>query len=167
MPFCPKCGKENPEGSRFCMHCGADLGGYKVEISPKIDVSPSIKVTPTYREPTISSKCAICNEREAVVTCKQCGRKVCNYHFEERWGGGNCTRCAIALCEESARYNEQCAEEWHEDAERERRSGSLWFPSDRDLIKQSLKFYREWKGRAENDRKEAERLKNKLPLELR
>ena len=43
--YCPKCGKENPEGARFCMHCGADLSGYKVEISPKIEVSPKISVS--------------------------------------------------------------------------------------------------------------------------
>ena len=43
--YCPKCGKENPEGARFCMHCGADFSGYKVEISPKIDVSPKISVS--------------------------------------------------------------------------------------------------------------------------
>ena len=40
--YCPRCGKENPEGARFCMHCGADLREYKVEISPKIEVSPKI-----------------------------------------------------------------------------------------------------------------------------
>jgi len=39
---CPRCGKENPEGANFCMHCGADLREYKVEISPKIEVSPKI-----------------------------------------------------------------------------------------------------------------------------
>ena len=39
---CPRCGKENPECSNFCMHCGADLREYKVEISPKIEVSPKI-----------------------------------------------------------------------------------------------------------------------------
>ena len=43
--YCPKCGKENPEDARFCMHCGADLSGYKVEVSPKIDVSPKISVS--------------------------------------------------------------------------------------------------------------------------
>jgi RNA polymerase subunit RPABC4/transcription elongation factor Spt4 len=37
--YCPKCGEENPEDARFCMHCGADLSGYKMEISPKISVS--------------------------------------------------------------------------------------------------------------------------------
>ena len=41
---CPRCGKENPEGSNFCMHCGADLREYKVEISPKIEVSPKVSV---------------------------------------------------------------------------------------------------------------------------
>lgn len=42
--YCPKCGKENLEDARFCMHCGADLSGYKVEISPNISVSPYITV---------------------------------------------------------------------------------------------------------------------------
>ena len=37
--YCPKCGEENQEDAKFCMHCGADLSGYKVEISPKISVS--------------------------------------------------------------------------------------------------------------------------------
>jgi hypothetical protein len=37
--YCPKCGEENPEDVKFCMHCGADLSGYKVVISPKISVS--------------------------------------------------------------------------------------------------------------------------------
>ena len=43
--YCPKCGKENSEGARFCMHCGADLSGYKVEVAPKIEVSPKILVS--------------------------------------------------------------------------------------------------------------------------
>ena len=43
--YCAKCGKENPEDARFCMHCGADLSGYKVEISPKIEVAPKISVS--------------------------------------------------------------------------------------------------------------------------
>ncbi len=41
--YCPKCGKANPEGGRFCMHCGADLNGHKVEIKPEIEVSPKIE----------------------------------------------------------------------------------------------------------------------------
>ena len=40
--YCPKCGKENLEGARFCMHCGADLSGYNVEFSPNINVSPKV-----------------------------------------------------------------------------------------------------------------------------
>lgn len=43
--YCPKCGKENPNAARFCMQCGADLSGYKMEISPKIEVSPKISVS--------------------------------------------------------------------------------------------------------------------------
>ena len=43
--YCPKCGKENPEDARFCMHCGADLSRHNVEISPKIVVSPKISVS--------------------------------------------------------------------------------------------------------------------------
>ena len=48
--YCQKCGKENPEDERFCMHCGADLSGYKVEISPKIDVSPKISISTMDKE---------------------------------------------------------------------------------------------------------------------
>lgn len=29
--YCPKCGKENPENARFCMHCGEDLQRVKIE----------------------------------------------------------------------------------------------------------------------------------------
>ena len=43
--YCPKCGKKNPEDARFCMHCGADLSEYKVEVAPKIEVSPKISVS--------------------------------------------------------------------------------------------------------------------------
>lgn len=43
--YCQKCGKENPEGAKFCMHCVADLSGYKVEVAPKIKVSPKISVS--------------------------------------------------------------------------------------------------------------------------
>lgn len=53
--YCPKCGKENQEDARFCMHCGADLSGYKVEISPKIDVSPIINIS-MLEKPIIESQ---------------------------------------------------------------------------------------------------------------
>ncbi len=48
--FCQKCGKENSEDARFCMHCRADLSGYRVEISPKIDVSPKISISTMDKE---------------------------------------------------------------------------------------------------------------------
>ncbi len=113
-PFCQTCGKKNPEDATFCMHCGADLGEMKVEISPKIEVSPKIKVK-TSTEKT-EPMCAICAEAKAVVTCPKCGRTVCNYHFEDicphleerdslaslirgsEWRiefGGLCTKCCI------------------------------------------------------------------------
>ena len=47
---CQNCGKENQEDARFCMQCGADLSGYKVEISPNIDVSPKISISTMDRE---------------------------------------------------------------------------------------------------------------------
>ncbi len=47
---CPKCGKENREDARFCMDCGANLSGYKVEISPNITVSPKISVSTIDKE---------------------------------------------------------------------------------------------------------------------
>ncbi len=31
--FCPKCGKENPNGTKFCTHCGADFENIGVVIS--------------------------------------------------------------------------------------------------------------------------------------
>jgi hypothetical protein len=30
--FCPKCGKENPNGTKFCTHCGADFENIGVVI---------------------------------------------------------------------------------------------------------------------------------------
>ena len=111
--YCPNCGKGNPESARFCMHCGADLGEMKVEISPKIEVCPSIKVKTSTGK--TEPMCGICGEAKAVVTCPKCGRMVCNYHFEDmcphlekneslaltrgsEWRleyGGLCTKCCI------------------------------------------------------------------------
>jgi tetratricopeptide (TPR) repeat protein len=48
--YCLKCGKENPEDVRFCMHCGADLSGYKIEISPRIEVSPRVIISTVDKE---------------------------------------------------------------------------------------------------------------------
>jgi len=104
--YCPNCGKEIPEGSRFCMHCGADLSG-KVEISPNISVSPRINVTPSTETKTSSDEmCAICGKKRAVVKCKECGRKVCNYHSEYVI----CTLCAIEGAKDMMRYYKEEAE---------------------------------------------------------
>ena len=112
--YCPKCGKENSEDARFCMHCGADFGEMKVEISPKIVVSPTMKVKTSTGK--TEPMCGICGEAKAVVTCPKCGRMVCNCHFEDmcprleknessvsltrgsEWRleyGGLCTKCCI------------------------------------------------------------------------
>jgi len=40
--YCPKCGKQIPDDSNFCMYCGLNLKEYKVEIKPVIEVSPKI-----------------------------------------------------------------------------------------------------------------------------
>ena len=84
------------DDAKFCIHCGADLSGYKVEISPKIEVSPKIGVEV---KPSVSAKpnpsaemCAICGKSRAVAVCKKCGRGVCDYHFEH---DGKCTLCKI------------------------------------------------------------------------
>ena len=93
--YCQKCGKKNPEGAKFCMHCGDNLSGYKVEISPKIEVSPKIEIKPSVSaKPTPSAEmCAICGKSRAVAVCKKCDRAVCAYHFEH---DAECTLCNIS-----------------------------------------------------------------------
>ena len=48
--FCPKCGKQIPDESAFCMFCGADLAEFKarmnIEVSPKIEVSAVVEGEP-------------------------------------------------------------------------------------------------------------------------
>ena len=41
--YCPKCGKQIPDVSEFCMYCGINLKSFIVEISPKVDISPKIE----------------------------------------------------------------------------------------------------------------------------
>ena len=86
--YCPKCGKENPEGARFCMHCGADLSEYKVEISPNIVVSPKIETKFDILKEKVVCKsvtlpqCFICG-RKALTKCSECGEEVCHFHSGE------------------------------------------------------------------------------------
>ncbi|MDI6810693.1 MAG: zinc-ribbon domain-containing protein [archaeon] len=42
--YCPKCGKENPEEARFCMHCGVDLRSRR-GISQNISASAEEETT--------------------------------------------------------------------------------------------------------------------------
>lgn len=93
--YCQKCGKENPKDARFCMHCRADLSGYRVEISPKIVVSPKIEIRPSLSaKPTPSAEmCAICGKSKAVAVCKECDRAVCANHLEDN---AECTFCNIS-----------------------------------------------------------------------
>jgi hypothetical protein len=76
--YCPKCGKENPKGSTFCMHCGADLSGDNLEISPKIEVSPKISVS-AKAEGKPSFVCRICG-KSASGKCGFCGCYICGEH---------------------------------------------------------------------------------------
>lgn len=39
--FCPKCGKEVPEGAAFCVGCGNPMGGAAQKAAPAADASPT------------------------------------------------------------------------------------------------------------------------------
>ena len=132
--YCPKCGKEIPEGSRFCMHCGADLSGYKVEVSPKIDVSPKIEV----RTNAEKIGCDICGERKAIVTCKECGRTVCNFHFEGEVK--MCTLCAISHFEGIVRECEKWTGKYPSNDAKER---IKWYRKKRNCMKRNI--WNSWK----------------------
>lgn len=177
MAFCPKCGKENPEDARFCMHCGVYLSGYKVEISPKIDVSPKIEV----RTNAEKAGCDICGERKAIVTCRECGKTVCNFHFENETKC--CTLCTIShfesivrACEKKAdaggkKCSSNDAEEWikyHRKAYREYMEGyrefhENWYLEVADISREAISVY---SSIVENEKK-IEKLKRKLPPEQR
>jgi hypothetical protein len=171
--YCPKCGKENPEGARFCMHCGADLSECKVEISPNINVSPKIEVkTSTEKK---EGMCAICGEKRAVVKCEECGRRVCNYHFEDEYR--RCSLCALVLFKQNMNKCKKDAEVfrpifegdtdmydvyYHSDlnsvrwfkklAERDRWETEYWH-DDFELVEQRLRSARECEHKAEAERK--------------
>lgn len=44
MSFCPECGEENPEGSKFCRKCGINLVHETPETEPKKETTAK-KVT--------------------------------------------------------------------------------------------------------------------------
>jgi hypothetical protein len=176
--YCPKCGNENSEGARFCMHCGVDLSGYKVEISPRINVAPKIEV----RTSAEKIGCDICGERKAVVTCSECGRTVCNFHFENETKC--CTLCTISHFEgivtkcgkgvggsidyvEFKKYAEKCIKEkdderrgWMDSCSTYGRSGYF------ELVDICTGRIQEYKNAIEKAEK-IEKLKRKLPPELR
>jgi hypothetical protein len=45
----------------------------------------------------LSELCEVCGEAEATHTCRLCGRKVCDKHFDSKTG--LCAICSGALCE--------------------------------------------------------------------
>ena len=112
--YCPKCGKENPEGARFCMHCGADLSGYKVEISPKIDVSPKISVSAKAEGYPRCPNCGnVLTDRNKLFSCQICGKKVCDmcgFHYN-----------GLKLCERCKTKKEEERKKRHREEERKRR----------------------------------------------
>ena len=102
--YCPKCGKENQDGSRFCMHCGADLSGYKAESSPKIEVSPKISVSAKAEGYPRCPNCGnVLTDRNKLFSCQSCGKKVCDtcviYYHDLKL----CKTCKIKKEEEEER----------------------------------------------------------------
>jgi len=120
--YCPKCGKEIPEGSRFCMHCGADLSGYKVEVSPKIDVSPKISVSAKAEYPRCPNCGNVLTDRNKLFSCQICGKKVCDtcgFHYN---GLKLCERCKTKKEEEDRKeYLRQEEERKRRQREEERK----------------------------------------------
>ena len=106
--YCPKCGKESLEGARFCMHCGADLSGYKVEISPKIEVSPKISVSAKAEGYPRCPNCEnVLTDRNKLFSCQLCGKKVCDtcgFHYN---GLKLCERCKTKKEEERKRRQQE------------------------------------------------------------
>jgi hypothetical protein len=99
--YCSKCGEENIEGARFCMHCGADLSGYKVEISPKIEVSPKISVS-AKAEGGVSLKWK--KKPEGYVDVKEYGTLPVYRNFVELEYKPFCPFCGDYACLEFLEY---------------------------------------------------------------
>ena len=67
--FCPKCGKELPEGSLFCPTCGGKVKTVE-QSSPKQD-SPSVPNTCPVDKPRLAQEDGV---------CPQCGSRDCEIH---------------------------------------------------------------------------------------
>ncbi len=76
MITCPKCGAQNPPGTKFCSQCGTKLEGTKC---PKCgaNVPPGAKFCPECGTPTGTKKCASCGGEVpgASKFCPECGKQ--------------------------------------------------------------------------------------------
>jgi len=131
------------------MHCGVDLREYKVEISPKIEVSPKIetKFTAPKQE---REKCEICGERDAVVYCKQCGRKVCYGCFEPDYFKPSYIppgRPAVYSPDKLNEFCILCGKEWIEERILNAKKHLIWLSS---RIKEQEKIIEEYKKKYKN-----------------
>ena len=76
---CPKCGAQIPDGSRFCLACGATVGGSAGGPSPPPRAAAGPSVAPTGAS---EFKCPSCGAPlkpvfgEMVITCDYCGASV-------------------------------------------------------------------------------------------
>ena len=55
--FCPSCGTRNPDGSRFCKACGADLSGRRAGApAPQAAVQAPVPGAPAFARPTTATR---------------------------------------------------------------------------------------------------------------
>jgi hypothetical protein len=51
MMFCPQCGSQNDDASRFCAKCGLDLGAYKAQAAQQKGQAPGGGYQQPYQQP--------------------------------------------------------------------------------------------------------------------